>query len=506
MGYSAENENAENILIVDDSEVALSLLEDLLSKSGYRIWKAASGGEALEVLRKAPVDLVLLDRVMPDMDGMAVTRMIKNSNSNEDFLPVVMLTALSSEDDRVAGLSYADDYITKPFSNDELLARLRSFLRIRRLHRELVKSQKRYKFLYEHFPHLFVTLDSDSQITECNHYFCSCTGVSRSQAVGTAIMEYVSDADKRPFLKHLSSLSHQKGRIESFRLQLSAAQNSIADVEVKAISLGEDHEGASVILSMEDVTEKLRMEQERRIARNQLYRSARLASIGVLASGVAHEVNNPLTAILGFSGALIDRLQHDEEIDVGELSQYLQIISDEALRCRNIVENLSRFARGGGECEIKVICLADCVRNALKLVHSRAVRSGFTFETDVDDSLMVKADPNKLEQALINIFTNCFDFCLGGCEVKISAVEPRGERNIELKVTDAGPGMTSEVLSKAFDPFFTTKEVGRGTGMGLALCYSIMEECNGKMDIFSDQENGGTSVLLEIPKAGGVLG
>lgn len=501
MGFSIDSRyDAECILIVDDNADALALLEELLADAGYRTLIASSGREALDVLERVSVDLVLLDRLMPDMDGMAVSRMIKSTKSDGEFLPVVMLTALNSDDDRIAGLSCADDYVTKPFNNEELIARLRSFLRIRRLHRELVSSQKRYKFLYENFPHLFVTLDENCGITECNQFFCSSTGVSREQAVGTDIFDFVREADRDPFRNHLSSLSRHRGKISCFALQLSSPGGRIVDVEVKAISLGEDHDGASVILSMEDVTEKLRIEQERRIARNQLYRSARLASIGVLASGVAHEVNNPLTAILGFSGAILDRLQHDEEMDVEELSQYMKIISDEALRCRDIVENLSRFARGG-ECAVRVVCLADCVRNALKLVQAKAVRSGFTFGSSVDESLMVKADPNKLEQALVNVFTNCIDFCPGGCEVKIEAKVPVRGNRVELRVTDAGPGMSADVLSKVFDPFFTTKEVGRGTGMGLSICYSVMEECNGKIDVFSNQETGGTTVLLEIPKA-----
>ncbi|MFP4013014.1 MAG: response regulator [Chitinispirillaceae bacterium] len=492
--------DAECILIVDDNATARSLLEELLADAGYRTVSAGTGLEALELLKQESVDLVLLDRLMPDMDGMAVSRTIKSNISSGEFLPVIMLTALNSDDDRITGLSFADDYVTKPFNNEELIARLRSFLRIRRLHRELVKSQKRYKFLYENFPHLFVTLDEKCHITECNQFFCFCTGVSRNQAVGTDVIEFVRETDREPFRNHLSSLSRDRGKIGCFGVQLSAPGGKMVDVEVKAISLGEDHDGVSVILSMEDVTEKLRIEQERRIARNQLYRSARLASIGVLASGVAHEVNNPLTAILGFSGAILDRLQHDEEMDVEELCQYMKIISDEALRCRDIVENLSRFARGG-ECAIRVIGLADCVQNALKLVHAKAVRSGFSFQSSVDETLMVKADPNKLEQALVNVFTNCIDFCPGGCEVEIDAEVPaRGER-VELRIRDAGPGMSAEVLSRVFDPFFTTKEVGRGTGMGLSICYSVMEECNGKIDVFSNQETGGTTVLLEIPKA-----
>ncbi len=494
--------DTECILIAEDNEITLSAIQLILEDEGYQTIGVSNGEAALEAVEKFSVDLVLLDRMLPDMDGLVVSRKLKADTDYAVFLPVILLTALSSGDDKIAGLTCADDYVTKPFCNDELVARVRSLLRIRKLHKQLIRSQNRYKFLYERFPHLFITLDSGERITECNQAFCSCTGVSKEIVLGSDVISYIRESDHPSFYDFLKSLEEEKLQIRSLSVQLRAEHGRTADVEVKGVSLDEQDQGASFILSMEDVTEKLRVEEERKIARKQLYRSARLASIGVLASGVAHEVNNPLTAILGFAGAILDRLKHNESIEQEELSQYLQIINDEALRCRDIVENLSRFARGG-DLAISVVSLSTCINNALKLIHAKAVRAGFTFETDVDANLKVMADANKLEQAIVNVFTNCIDFCPGGCTVKVNAaLSPLG-KSVVLKIVDQGPGISAEVLPRVFDPFFSTKEVGKGIGMGLSICYNIMEECNGKIDVISETRSKGTTVVLEIPKACG---
>ena len=115
-------------------------------------------------------------------------------------------------------------------------------------------------------------------------------------------------------------------------------------VALSAVQMVESAAHPDLVIVMQDISHNVKLEQEQRNARIQMYRSARLASIGTLASGVAHELNNPLTAILGFSSALIQRVRENTEINVDELSQYLSIINSETLRCRDIIENLSKFA------------------------------------------------------------------------------------------------------------------------------------------------------------------
>jgi signal transduction histidine kinase len=250
---------------------------------------------------------------------------------------------------------------------------------------------------------------------------------------------------------------------------------------------------------MQDITLKVKLEEQQKMARRQLYRSARLASIGTLASGVAHEINNPLTAILGFASSLFSRAQQGEAIEHNELVEYLQIITNETLRCRGIIENLSNFAREREVC-IHDVSLREVVETALKLLSSRIAKSGCVLSTAIQQDVLVRADSNKLSQVLVNVITNAIDFSSPGTTISLSMQTNHAQKRASVIVADTGPGIPAQILPKVFDPFFTTKEVGKGTGLGLATCHAIMEECSGSIDI-SSEVGKGTRVVLEVPCA-----
>lgn len=487
----------ETILIVDDNLQIAVFIKDLLVGAGFNVFLADNGQRALDILVKNSIDLVLLDVVMPDLDGITVAKKMKEMTGGL-FLPVIFVTALSSGEYRVAGLTYADGYITKPFSTEELLACVNSLLRIRRLHIELSRAKQRSEYLYEHFPHLYISIDSKKNISDCNLFFRQMLKVEREEIVGKSIFSIVKEEDQ-PFLEHFLDslvLSNLQVQQRIFNLILPLGESLV--VNMKAAYIGEENEGLSIVIAMEDVTEQLRLQEEQKIARKQLYRSARLASIGTLASGVAHEMNNPLTAILGFSSALLDRIKNTENISEEDLQQYLSIINSEALRCRDIVENLSRFAREG-DLLTTPISLNDCITDALKLVNPKLARHNITVKNTIASEVRVRADSSRLEQVFVNVFSNCIDFCGENSMIIISEGHSREPAKFHcVHVSDNGPGIAPEYLPVVFDPFFTTKEVGKGTGMGLAICHKIMEESNGNIDIVSERGKG-TTVIIEIP-------
>lgn len=490
----------DTILIADDNEQTSLLLQTLLSEEGYNFVTADTGQKAVKVITSQRIDLVLLDIVMPDVNGFTVASQMK-ALSRENFIPIIMVTALCGEDDKITGLAYADDYITKPFSGVELIARIKSLLRIRHLHEELAQSKSRFEALYENFPHLYVSIDSEKKITDCNRFFTTAFKVSKQEIVGKSFFDCILQEDHIDldhFLNELESPGSVRHRV--FRLNVSCRKEPTF-ATLKAVYIGDKGPGALwAVIAMEDITEQLKMQEEQKIARQQLYRSARLASIGTLASGVAHEINNPLTAILGFSSAILDRLSNNENMEHSELEQYLQIINNEALRCRNIVENLSRFARESGDCQVRQVQLSECIKDAIKLVNAKLVKARIDVETTVSESVFIAANANKIEQVFVNILTNCIDFCGENCQVKIYTVPSRDDaRFCAVHVEDNGPGIETEILSNVFDPFFTTKEVGCGAGMGLFICYQIIEEHFGSIDILSEQGKG-TTVVLELPK------
>lgn len=492
--------NDEKILIVDDNYHTAMFISTLLEDSGFDSIIADTGQKALEIIENDnSVDLVLLDIIMPDMNGFKVAERIKSVSRNS-FLPVILVTALTADEDKVAGLEFADDYITKPFSGEELLARIKSLLRIRRLHHELSRSKKKYESLYENFPHLYISIDSRRNISDCNQFFRNTFNVSKKDIIGKSIFTLFKKEDYSvldDFFNSFIISELPSVQQRDFQIVKPGTKETIT-VNLKAVYIGCKEDGLSIVIAMEDITRKLRMEEEQKIARKHLYRSAQLASIGTLASGVAHEMNNPLTAILGFSSVLVDRLKNGETIEFEELEQYLEVINSEALRCRDIVENLSKFAQ---EKEIlpKNVQLRDCINDAMKLIKSKLSKAGITVTNDIPEMVCVRADTNKLEQVFVNLLTNCFDFCQENAVVEISPVETRNPlKYYALQIKDNGPGIDSDMLQKVFDPFFTTKIVGQGTGMGLAICHKIIEESNGSIDIISEPGKG-TAIILEIP-------
>jgi signal transduction histidine kinase len=369
------------ILVVDSDLNAADSLEKLLFAVPYNVFVCANSTDAVDAIANLPVDLVLLDMQMPEGDGFTLAKRMKERFGANNFVPIILMSIPSGRDKMFEGLAFADDFIFKPFPQDELLARIRVMLRIRRQQRDMAP----------------------------------------------------------------------------------------------------------------DAT----FENEQKIAREQLYRSAHLASFGTFASGVAHELNNPLTAVLGFSGSLLDRMNREEKIDKDELEQYLTIINSETVRCSEIVENLSQFAREG-EVQIRDFALVECVEGAVMLVNSLAARKRVTLSKFVPSDIHVRADLRKLQQAVVYIVTNSLDFCKSGSTIRIEAAFDG--RSVKLAVRDDGPGIAPELLPKVFDPFFTTKEVGQGMGMGLAMCHVIMEECNGGIEVTSEKGKG-TTVVLDIPAA-----
>lgn len=495
----SDPEYPETLLIVDDNEDTALYLKELVEYAGYKAHVEQCGKNALDCIRSKDFDLVILDVVMPEMDGIAVANQIKRYTGN-DFLPVIMVTALNSDADKVEGLTYADDYLTKPFSSDELIARIKSLLRTRRLHRELYQTKERYECLYENFPHLYISINSARIITECNRSFRDTFNVSRDDVIGKAFHSFFRDQDKAAVENFLRSFLMSKQPSTGQHVFTVERKGDLTPLKLslKAVYTDEEKDGLNIVIAMEDVTEQTRMQEEQKIARLQLYRSARLASIGTLASGVAHEINNPLTAILGFSSALLERTKEGEEIERSELDEYLGIINREALRCRDIVENLSKFARESDIEKVRVD-LRSCIDDAMKLTYTRAIRANIKVINTIDTDTMIQSNANKLEQVFITLITNCIEFCPPGSQVTIRSVpstEP--ERYHRVHIADNGPGIGADILPKVFDLFFTTKEVGKGTGMGLAICHKIMEECNGRIDISSLPGNG-TTVVIDLP-------
>jgi signal transduction histidine kinase len=224
----------------------------------------------------------------------------------------------------------------------------------------------------------------------------------------------------------------------------------------------------------------------------------RLASIGRLAAGVAHEIGNPVTGI----ACLAQNLEY--ESDPEEIRYMAQDILKQTSRVTRIVESLMNFSHTGsysGEAKLVPTNLADCVDEAIHLLTLDRVSKPVQFSNHCDREILVLADSQRLLQVFINLLSNARDACNDHGEVHIRA--GASSEQVRIDVDDDGCGIPAEAQSRVFEPFYTTKEPGAGTGLGLALVFSIMEDMNGKVQLTSPLAQGnrpGTRVTLHLPR------
>jgi len=230
-------------------------------------------------------------------------------------------------------------------------------------------------------------------------------------------------------------------------------------------------------------------------------RAEKLAAVGRLAAGVVHEINNPLATISACAEALESRIADGsfaESPALDDLREYLSLIRNEAFRCKSITTGLLDFSRTRTAQHV-LLDLSDVINSSAKLlVHQqRGGRIDLRIET-ADNLPPVMGDPGQLQQAIITLATNAFDAMQGEGVLTISSRCDGG--NLLVEVSDTGIGIPPENIAKIFEPFFTTKEVGQGTGLGLAVCYGILTEHGGSLDVQSAPE-AGTTFTITLPAA-----
>ncbi|MCB2181575.1 MAG: PAS domain-containing protein [Desulfobulbaceae bacterium] len=253
----------------------------------------------------------------------------------------------------------------------------------------------------------------------------------------------------------------------------------------------------NVLLFKRDVT----LEKE---FQNQFYQAEKMATVGTLAAGVAHEINNPLTAISGFAEGLKRRLgrmreQVDEDL-YDDFTEYTDTIIKECLRCRDIVQTLLTFSRPIAS-SLRPVDLNRCIEETLFILkHHFKEQHKISVKTDLAKELpFITGDESQLKQVIINLFTNALDATGEGGTILIKTCRD-DTGGVGLIVKDSGCGIPLDLQDKLFEPFFTTKPVGKGIGIGLSTCYSIVKNHHGEISVTS-HEGKGTTFTIRIPEA-----
>lgn len=234
-----------------------------------------------------------------------------------------------------------------------------------------------------------------------------------------------------------------------------------------------------------------RKDEEMRRFNERLLQTEKLAAIGQLAAGIAHELNTPLASIAGYAEELGEIVRGSD----GKIVQYTGVIRSQTERCKAITQSLLNFARKS-EIRVQAVDVNAVVREAVDYLRFKKRAPQLHIETDLGDVPKIQADPGQLLQVFLSILINAADAVQGGGRIMVRS---RAGKDVQVVVADTGSGIPEENLKKVFEPFFTTKEPGQGTGLGLSLSYGIVKQMGGSIDLKS-KVGQGTEVTIALPK------
>lgn len=372
--------------------------------------------------------------------------------------------------------------ILKPFDASEVAERLGRDVELAELERGRQNQKARAEGLsrlVEECLEAIVGLDADGLVRSWNPGAETLYGYGTAEAIGRHIDFLRLDPEDRGF-----SSDGKRQMIETTRRRKDGSEVLVL------LSRTSLREAAGAFRSVEvslDITERRKLERE-------LEHSERLAAIGRIAAGMAHEINNPLSVIQScavYFGEAADRFSDPE---LAESAADMEIAVE---RIRSFVQHVCGFSRRGRP-QLTDTPLQTAIEVATRMARPRALDAGVTLEVSLEEVASVPNDSPRLAQAILNVLSNAIDAAqVGGKHVWLSVVSE--ERQVKICVEDDGPGIASELLDKVFEPFATTKPYGQGTGLGLAITRQIMQDHRGSAQL-SSRASGGARAELSLPK------
>ena len=476
------------ILIVDDTEAGRDVLVSVLESPDYRLLQAASGPEALEIAAAQLPDLILLDVMMPDMDGFEVCQRLRASPVLRE-VPVIFMTALDDRASRLRGIEVgADDFVSKPFDRLELRTRVRTITRLNRF-RNLMAERSRFEQVVEFAPDGIVVVDGERCVRLANSAFRQMLHApAEPPLVGQHFLPLLPRDRTEEVAAGFAAVLAEPGKVLHLETEFLQANGTRFPVELAARHFPWENQ-PGVQINVRDVTEKKQIEA-------QFLRSQRLQSLGTLAGGIAHDLNNVLTPI----SLSVDMLR--KALAGSNYVMLADSLETSARRGADIVRQILTFARGveGERASLQPKHLIHELENFVTNTFPRSIQFHRRYAQDL---WSVKGDSTQLFQVLMNLCVNARDAMPNGGQLKLQAQNvvldaagaarhpaARPGRYVILTVSDTGTGMTPEVLEKIFEPFYTTKELGKGTGLGLSTTLGIVRSHEGFLTVESTPGQG----------------
>jgi two-component system cell cycle sensor histidine kinase/response regulator CckA len=475
-------------LAVDDEPRALALLRSIVEPDGHHLITAPDGQTALALAEQMRPDAVLLDVMMPDLDGFEVCRRL-HAMPELATLPILLLTALDDRASRLEGLSAgADDFITKPFDSVELRLRLRTLRQLNR-YRRLYEESSRYEAAITHSAEGLVLAERDGTILLRNPAFDRL--LTPAGRTITRFFEYFEDPAP------LQGAFADGRTLPPTELPLLHSAVTPTYVEIGAGLV--PWEGRTIVqYHIRDLTEKRSLEA-------QLLRSQRIELLGQLSGSLVHDMNNLLSAI-GGSATLLQLDPQGPNRD-----RQFETIQKAIATAASMMRQLLMFARGA-DGPLEPVFLPEAINAMASLVES-SLGPRFKLGLEVPADLpMVLGDHTQINQMVMNLCVNARDAMPQGGQITIAAFtrdcqgaelagagpDAKPGQYVVLAVRDTGTGIPPEVKARLFDPFFTTKPAGKGTGLGLATVLRLARRHGGFVTV-ETAVGRGTTFFCHFP-------
>ena len=514
----------ESILVVDDNADMRQYLRRLLGDR-YDVQAVSDGYDALEATRLSRPALVLADVMMPRLDGFGLLRAIRDDPTLAST-PVILVSARAGEESRVEGLQAgADDYLVKPFTARELMARVETHLKLANLRREtaerevrlrseaeleheklrateerLAETSRLYRALQNREAKIrrlvdanivgVVIWDLDGRILDANNAFLSMVGYEREDLLSGRLRwrdltppEWL-EREERLWIPQLKTI----GSVAPFEKEYFRRDGSRVPVLIGLATFEEGgRQGVAFVL---DLTERKRAADALRELQMELAHANRLATMGQLAASIAHEVNHPIGAARNNAHAALRFLARDPP-DLAEVREALECVVNETYRAGDIVGRIRDQVKKAPHRK-EGVDLNDAIQEVIALVRGELSKHRVTVQTQLAERLApVHGDRVQLQQVMLNLILNAIEAMIGvDDEVRelVISTESSPAEGLLVAVGDSGPGISPEDRERIFESFYTTK--AGGVGIGLSICRSIIDAHEGRLWAEAHQPRG----------------
>ena len=480
------------ILLADDNADMRGYITHLLNES-YDVYAVANGEEAVAATRQLHPDLVLADVMMPGLDGFGVLQAIRD-DPTVGTTPVILLSARAGEESEVEGLhAGADDYLVKPFTARELIARVGAHLKLARFRSGAAERESQLAAIVDSSDDAIISKDLNGIIRSWNAAARRMFGYAPEEAIGRSILLLIPpelQAEEAEIMAKLVAgqrVDHyetQRVRKDGQRIDVSLTISPVRDPFGRVM-------GASKIAR--DISERKKTEEALRVAE-------KLAGMGRMAATMAHEINNPLEAVVNL---LYLAANHPALPEASR--QYLWAADQELTRVAHITKQTLGFYRDSAT--VQLTHLSEIFDSLLLLYGAKIRNKKLRVDISVPQSVAIMAVRGELRQVLANLLRNSIEAVSTGGQIRIRATtHHRGAgpgEVAQITIGDNGKGIAEADRSRIFEPFFTTKK-DVGTGLGLWVCKGIVERHEGSIRVRSRTTpgNSGTVFSVFLPVSG----